>query len=171
MKLLTSQVWNWQSGLIFGLPVLTIYHSPTVFGLRVSQWHFRVSLWPFFPHSILVHKMGDTPIIVFGHSYVKRLKYYVKDNNLGLFKEVGNVKFWGFSGAHVPTLIEKADQFEHVLKDSPVMGPGRYSDRSLFRQVDIPTGSESSIFRQTGRYSDEDLYHVYLKYQDCYCTC
>ena len=65
--------------------------------------------------------MGDTPIIVFGHSYVKRLKYYVKDNNLGLFKEVGNVKFWGFSGAHVPRLIEKADQFEHVLKDSHVI--------------------------------------------------
>ena len=65
--------------------------------------------------------MGDTPIIVFGHSYVKRLKYYVKDNNLGLFKEVGNVKFWGFSGAHVPRLIEKADQFEHVLKDCHVI--------------------------------------------------
>ena len=39
-------------------------------------------------------------------------------------------------------------------------GPGRYSDRSLFRQVDIPTGrySDRSIFRQTGRYSDRSLF-------------
>ena len=39
-------------------------------------------------------------------------------------------------------------------------GPGRYSDRSLFRQLDIPTGrcSDSSIFRQTGRYSDRSLF-------------
>ena len=49
-------------------------------------------------------------------------------------------------------------------------GPGRYSDRSLFRQVNfrqvnIPTGrsnvasgaSYRSIFRQTGRYSDRSL--------------
>ena len=39
-------------------------------------------------------------------------------------------------------------------------GPGRYSDRSLFRQLDIPTGrcSDRSIFRQTGRYSDRSLF-------------
>ena len=39
-------------------------------------------------------------------------------------------------------------------------GPGRYSDRSLFRQIDIPTGrcSDRSIFRQTGRYSDRSLF-------------
>ena len=55
-------------------------------------------------------------------------------------------------------------------------GPGRYSDRSLFRQVVIPTGrySDRSLFRQvdiptnrslfrqvvipTGRYSDRSLF-------------
>ena len=41
---------------------------------------------------------------------------------------------------------------------------GRYSDRSIFRQVDIPTGrySDRSIFRQvdipTGRYSDRSIF-------------
>ena len=40
------------------------------------------------------------------------------------------------------------------------LGPGRYSDRSLFRQLDIPTGrcSDRSIFRQTGRYSDRSIF-------------
>ena len=47
------------------------------------------------------------------------------------------------------------------------LGSVRYSDRSIFRQVDIPTGrySDRSIFRQvvipTGRYSDRSLFrHV-----------
>ena len=52
---------------------------------------------------------------------------------------------------------------QHVCKRYYVVGnggPGRYSDRSLFRQVDIPTGrySDRSIFRQTGRYSDRSLF-------------
>ena len=44
--------------------------------------------------------------------------------------------------------------------DPTQIGPGRYSDRSLFRQLDIPTGrcSDRSIFRQTGRYSDRSLF-------------
>ena len=47
-------------------------------------------------------------------------------------------------------------------------GPGRYSDRSLFRQVDIPTGrySDRSIFRQTGRYSDRSLFRQTGRYSD-----
>ena len=41
-----------------------------------------------------------------------------------------------------------------------VLGSGRYSDMSLFRQLDIPTGrcSDRSIFRQTGHYSDRSLF-------------
>ena len=49
------------------------------------------------------------------------------------------------------------------------LGSVRYSDRSIFRQVDIPTGlySDRSIFRQvdipTGRYSDRSLFRqVYI---------
>ena len=47
-------------------------------------------------------------------------------------------------------------------------GPGRYSDRSLFRQVDIPTGrySDRSIFRQTGRYSDKQVVIPTGRYSD-----
>ena len=73
----------------------------------------------------MVHKMADKmedkQIIVFGHSHVKRLKYYVKDNKLDLFKKVGNVIFREFSGTHEPRLIENADQVEHVLKDNHVI--------------------------------------------------
>ena len=41
-----------------------------------------------------------------------------------------------------------------------VIPTGRYSDRSIFRQVDIPTGrySDRSIFRQTVSYSDRSLF-------------
>ena len=44
---------------------------------------------------------------------------------------------------------------------------GRFSDRSIFRQVDIPTGrySDRSLFRQvvipTGRYSDKSLFRQF----------
>ena len=45
-----------------------------------------------------------------------------------------------------------------------MLGSARYSDRSIFRQVDIPTGlySDRSIFRQvdipTGLYSDRSIF-------------
>ena len=45
---------------------------------------------------------------------------------------------------------------------------GRYSDKSIFRQVDIPTSrySDRSLFRQvyilTGRYSDRSLFRQFL---------
>ena len=67
---------------------------------------------------------------------------------------------------HVTVLINSENSIDDILRTNvettwtPNWGPGRYSDRSLFRQVDIPTGrySDRSIFRQTGRYSDRSLF-------------
>ena len=59
-----------------------------------------------------------------------------------------------------------------LLQPAAFWGPGRYSDRSLFRQVDIPTGrySDRSMFRQvvipTGRYSDKQVVIPTGRYSD-----
>ena len=85
---------------------------------------------------------------------------------------------------HVLSLVYKPNQVPHnyiAYRASPqniheafsrgqfVIPTGRYSDRSIFRQVGIPTGrySDRSLFRQvvipTGRYSDRSVFRqVYI---------
>ena len=49
-----------------------------------------------------------------------------------------------------------------------VIPTGRYSDRSIFRQVVIPTGrySDKQVVIPTGRYSDRSIFRQTVRYSD-----
>ena len=61
-------------------------------------------------------------IVVYGHSYIKRLQYYLQrqfgnDHNLGLNYEVANITYLGFPGSTVPKA--RYEHLHYIMQSSP----------------------------------------------------